>query len=140
MAETISLKELMQTLKKRMSLIILITVAAVIISGAVSFFVITPIYQSSTQILVNQSQSDEQAYSTNTIQTNLQLINTYKEIIKSPVILEDVIDELELDLSSGALASKISVQNSNNSQIVNVSVQDSNPHQAATIANKVVEV
>src|SRR5690606_6060052 len=90
--------------------------------------------------LVNQSQSDEMAYNTGTIQTNLQLINTYKEIMKSPVILEDVIEELDLNISSGALASKISVQNSNDSQIVNVSVQDPNPNQAATIANKVVEV
>lgn len=140
MEETISLKELMQTLKKRMSLIILITVAAVIISGAVSFFVITPIYQSSTQILVNQSQSDEMAYNTNTIQTNLQLINTYKEIMKSPVILQDVIEQLDLDLSTSALASKLSVQSANDSQIVTVSVQDPNPNQAATLANKVVEV
>ena len=59
MEETISLKELFQTLKKRMSLIVLITAIAVMVSGIVSFFIITPIYQSSTQLLVNQAKSEQ---------------------------------------------------------------------------------
>ena len=59
MEETISLKELFQTLKKRMSLIVLITAIAVMVSGIVSYFFITPIYQSSTQLLVNQAKSEQ---------------------------------------------------------------------------------
>lgn len=140
MEETISLRELMQTLRKRMNLIVLITLAAVVISGAVSFFVITPIYQSSTQLLVNQAKSDQPIYNPAEIQTNLQLINTYNVIMKSPAILDKVIEELGLSMSVGSLNEKITVQSQKDSQVVNVTVQDPNPHQAAEIANKVAEV
>lgn len=140
MEDTISLKELMQTLKKRMSLIILITVAAVIISGAVSFFVITPIYQSTTQILVNQAENENPTYNTGDIQTNLQLINTYNVLMKSPVILNNVIEELGLNMSVGQLSGKISVSSEANSQVVNITVQDPNPNHAADISLKVAEV
>ncbi|CAM4161730.1 YveK family protein [Lederbergia lenta] len=140
MEETISLKELMQTLRKRMNLIVLITLAAVVISGAVSFFVLTPIYQSSTQLLVNQEKSDQPVYNPAEIQTNLQLINTYNVIMKSPAILDKVIDDLGLDMSVGQLNEKITVQSEKDSQVVNVTVQDPSPNQAADIANKIAEV
>jgi capsular polysaccharide biosynthesis protein len=39
MEETISLKELMETLRKRLSLIISITLIAVMTSGIISYFV-----------------------------------------------------------------------------------------------------
>ncbi|WP_062108606.1 YveK family protein [Bacillus niameyensis] len=140
MEETISLKELMQTLRKRMTLIVLITVAAMAISGAVSFFALTPIYQSTTQLLVNQAKSDQPTYNPSEIQTNLQLINTYNVIIKTPRILDKVVEGLDLDMSANQLMNKITVQSAKDSQVVNITVQDPDPNQAAAIANKVAEV
>ncbi|WP_160725757.1 YveK family protein [Bacillus sp. USDA818B3_A] len=140
MEETISLKELLQTLRKRLSLILSITFIAILVSGVVSFYFLTPIYQASTQLLVNQSKSDQTLYQTNQVQTNLQLINTYNVIIKSPAILELVIKELNLDMSASALNQKITVSNEKDSQVVNLSVQDTDPKMAAEIANKTAEV
>lgn len=140
MEETISLKELFQTLKKRLSLIIIITAIAAATSGLISFFVLTPIYQSSTQILVNQAKSDQQAFQYNEVQTNLQLINTYNVIIKSPAILDKVIEQLDLEMSTGELNSNVTVGSEQNSQVVTISVQDKKPKQAAEIANTIATV
>lgn len=140
MEETISLKELFQTLKKRLSLIIVIAALAVIISGVVSYFMITPIYQASTQLLVNQAKTDQTSYNAGDVQANLQLINTYNVIIKSPAILEKVADQLNTDLTAGQLNGKITVGNAQNSQVVDVTVQDPDPNMAAAIANKTAEV
>ncbi|PVE67186.1 YveK family protein [Priestia megaterium] len=140
MEETINLKELFQTLKKRLWLIALITIIAAIISAVISFFVITPIYESKTQILVNQTKSDQQLYTGNEVQTNVQLINTYNVIIKSPVILDRVKDELNLDRSVENLNSQITVSSATNSQVVEITVKDPSPHLAAQIANKTAEV
>ena len=63
MEETISLKELLMTLKKRAKLIIAITLLAVIASAIISYFILTPIYSSSTQLLVNQTKNEESMYS-----------------------------------------------------------------------------
>src|SRR4051812_37981034 len=99
MEETISLKELLETVRKRLSLILSITFIAILISGVISYFFTTPIYQTSTQLLVNQAKNDQSPYQNNEVQTNLQLINTYNVIIKSPAILQKVIKELNLDMT-----------------------------------------
>lgn len=140
MEETISLKELLQTLKKRLALILAITLTAVIISGVVSFFFLTPIYQASTQILVNQKNEDQAMYNQAELNANLQLINTYNVIIKSPAILELVAEELKLNMTAGQLNSKITVATQDNSQVVNITVQDEDPQIAADIANTTANV
>jgi len=141
MEETINLKDLFQTLKKRIFLIISITILAMIASGIVSYFLITPEYKSSTQILVNQSKTDETTfYNTNEVQTNIQLISTYSVILKSAAILNAVKSELNLDMSVSQLNNKINVESVQNSQIMTVSVVDSDPILALKIANKTAEV
>lgn len=139
--ETVSLQDIFKVIKKRFGLIISITVGAMLIAGIISFFFLTPIYQGSTQILVNQTkQPEQQMIQTQDIQANLQLINTYNVIIKSPAILNKVIERLDLDTTPGALTQNISVTNANDSQVVNITVQDENPAQAVDIANTVASV
>jgi capsular polysaccharide biosynthesis protein len=141
MEDKISLKELLQTLKKRFNLIISVTLTAIIISAVISFFILTPIYQASTQLLVNQTQSTDNLYNSNQVQTNLQLINTYNVIIKSPAILDKVKSDLKLkSLTEDELNQKITVQSEKDSQVVTILVQDPNAQKAAAIANKTAEV
>ncbi|WP_416828174.1 YveK family protein [Ectobacillus polymachus] len=139
MEETISLKELFLILRKRFSMIVSITFAAVLISAIVSFFFTTPVYESSTQILVNQKKQ-QGVMTAGDVQTNLQLINTYTGIIKSPAILDGVIKNLSLDMSTGELNGKVKVSSEKDSQIISVTVQDSNPKKAKDIANEIANV
>ncbi|MET1179950.1 Wzz/FepE/Etk N-terminal domain-containing protein [Peribacillus simplex] len=138
MEETISITDIFKTLKKRWKLIMLLTLIAALISGTISYFLLTPVYQSSTQILVNQKQSENQLDSTQ-IRSNIDMINTYSVIIKSPAILEKVIDKLELDQSVEQLSEKITINSQENSQVFSLTVQDSNPSQAVEIANTISE-
>ncbi len=140
MEETISLKELFDTIKKRMTMIVSITLIAMIVSGVVSYFIITPEYKSSTQILVNQAKEDQSIYNYNEVQTNVQLINTYSIILKSAAILNNVKKELHLEITVSELNDKISVESEQNSQIMTVSVTDPNPTVALQIANTTAEV
>ncbi|WP_050615012.1 YveK family protein [Bacillus testis] len=140
MEETISLKDLFIIFRKRVKLIGGLAVIAVFASGIISYFFLTPIYQSTTQLLVNQSKNKESVYNYNEVQTNLQLIDTYNVIIKSRAILDLVRDRLNLNLSSKELEQKISVTNENNSQVVNITVNDESPKIATNIANTTAEV
>ncbi|MEH7482988.1 Wzz/FepE/Etk N-terminal domain-containing protein, partial [Neobacillus drentensis] len=105
-----------------------------------SYFFLTPIYQASTQILVNQKKNEQSLYNSNEVQTNLQLINTYNVIITSPAILDIVSKELNLNMTAAQLKGKITVGSETNSQVVNLSVQDPDADVAAQIANKTAEV
>jgi capsular polysaccharide biosynthesis protein len=89
---------------------------------------------------VNQAKNEQQAFQYNEVQTNLQLINTYNVIIKSPAILEKVIQQLDLDMSSDQLNANVTVGSEQDSQVVNISVQDEDPKQAAEIANTIATV
>ncbi|MGG2094485.1 Wzz/FepE/Etk N-terminal domain-containing protein [Bacillus sp. S13(2024)] len=140
MEETISLKELFQILRKRLVMILSITFSAAIISAIISFFFMTPIYQSSTQILVNQKKQEGATLQISDVQTNVQLTNTYKVIIKSPVILDQVKDKLKLNTGAQDLTQKIDVANEKDSQVISVTAQDKDPKVARDIANTTAEV
>lgn len=144
MEETISLQELFKVLKKRFWLILLLMSLGLGIAGAYSIYFITPTYQANTQILVNKKEDSlnlvPNQQSPQDIQTNIQLINTYKLIIKSPAILSIVIDRLDLDIRPSALAANVDVSSAQDSQMINVSVKDTENYRAVDIANVTAEV
>ena len=80
------------------------------------------------------------AFDYNQVKTNVELINTYSVIIKSPKILDEVEEELELDMSTGALNNKISVSNAQNSQVVLFLLKILIQQQAVDIANTTASV
>lgn len=140
MEESIDLKQLFGVIKKRFWLIALLTIIAATISGVVSFFVLTPVYEANTQILVNQAKSKEQFYNSSELQTNVQLIQTYNDIIKSPAILGEVTKQLSLDMTPKQLSNQIQVTNSQDSQVAHIVVQDTNARLAVKIANTTAAV
>ena len=140
MEETISLQDLFTTLRKRLALIISLVILAVTIAGVISYFFITPIYQASTQILVTQQKAETQQFNSQDIQTNLQLINTYNVIIKSPAILSKVIENLDLGMTPAQLTEQITVKSEQDSQVVTISVQDPASFKAVDIANTTAQV
>ncbi|WP_391116765.1 YveK family protein [Psychrobacillus sp. L3] len=140
MEETINILELFKTIKKRLLLIITMLVVSVTITGVFSYYFLTPIYQASTQILINQKESQREQLNALDIQTNLQLINTYNEIIKSPIILSKVIKNLNLNTTPELLNTKITVFSQQYSQVVNIRVEDPELQKAIDIANMTAEV
>lgn len=140
MEETISLQDLVKTLKKRIGLIVLITILAVAAAGIISFFVLTPTYQATTQILVNQDKSEASQGISQNIQADLQLINTYSVIIKSTAILTKVVEELDLNRTAEDLNRQITIDNAQSSQVINLTVEDPDPKMAVEIANTTASV
>lgn len=139
MEETISLKEIFAVLKKRFLLIMACIIGAGVIAAIVSYFILTPAYEANSSFIVNQSQQDaDKQYNISDIQTNVELINTYNVIIKSPRILDAVIEKLNLDMTNDQLAEKIQVSSEEQSQVVTVTATDENPEQAVEMANTTV--
>ena len=68
------------------------------------------------------------------------MINTYNEIIKTPAILDKVIDNLKLEGESANLASKVNVTNQQQSQVINVTVTDVEQAEAVKIVNEISKV
>lgn len=137
MEEEISLVELFNVIKKRISMIVSLGLVGLIIASIFTFFIATPQYNATTQILVNRTTESTEGIQLNDINTNVQMINTYKDIIKGPVILEEVSQDLKTNLSASELAAKIEIITQDNSQVFSLTVTDENPYEAAEIANSI---
>ena len=92
---TIDLRRLFNLCRKHLKFLITCTIALALAGFIVSKFILTPKYTATTQLLVNQKNENNangQAY--NNQQADIQVINTYKDIITSPVILKETKKEL----------------------------------------------
>ena len=138
MEKTMSLMDMFHILLKRWKLIVLLILTSTMISGIITYFFITPVYQASTQILVNQKNTQNQ-FDANLQRSNIELISTYSDIIKSPTILEKVIVKLKLTQSVEELNRNIKVDSQANSQMFSIYVEDINANRAVEIANTVSE-
>ncbi|CZQ97039.1 lipopolysaccharide biosynthesis [Trichococcus palustris] len=135
MEEEISLSEIFAILKQRLVQIIIWSLSGLLLAGLYTFFFVTPTYQSTSKIVVNQTQNAEKAITNTDIQTNLSLISTYQGIIKEPIILQDVITNTGSKLSVDQLRSKLTVQTEADSLVFGVTITDENPYTAAELAN-----
>lgn len=88
--QTIDLRHVWKLIKEGWLQILLWTIILAAAGYAAATFVMQPKFSSTAQILVNQksSRSDPNAAYTQQ-QANVQLVNTYKDIITSPVIVKD---------------------------------------------------
>lgn len=137
MEEEYDISELLNVLKKNIVLIISLGLIGLILSSVYTLFIVTPQYSATTQLLVNQKTSEGTAIEATDITKNLQMINTYTELIKGPAILNGVQDALDSELTTKQLGDKISITSPEGALVFLVTVTDSDPYQAAEIANAV---
>jgi capsular polysaccharide biosynthesis protein len=139
----IELKDYIRILRKRMVLIIAMVLALTMTTAIVSVFVMKPVYEASTKIIVTKSEKNNalQQVDVNTINTNIQLINTYKEIIKTPRIMDLVVSQYpEFNLTATELTKIVEVSSVNQTQVMTLKVQDTSYKRAADIVNATSEV
>ena len=141
MEETIDLREYFAIIKKRFWIIGLITVIAMVVSGVISFFMLSPVYESKSTLIVNTEKNEEtQMITGDQFSVSQKLAVTYGEIIKSRTVLEDVIKNLKLDYEYENLTDNVTVSPVKDTQIISISVQDTNPKKARDIANEIPKV
>ena len=139
--EEISLKQIFEILRKRAWIIVAITLTAIFIATIINFFLIKPVYESNTTIMVgkprNRIVDENNPITYQEIQTNRLLVSTYREIAKSRTVLEEVIKDLNLDISIGQLREKVDVSLVKDTEIIQIKVQDHDPETAANLANTI---
>lgn len=142
MEETIDLREYFFILKKKMWIIVLSAVICGAISGLVSFYVLKPVYEANTTLIVNKEVENETTQMTTSDDLNFvqKLALTYGEIIKSRSVITSTIDKLNLDMTYEDLSEAVSITNVENTQIIKISVKNENPRVASTICNTIPEI
>ncbi|WP_404452321.1 capsular biosynthesis protein [Virgibacillus necropolis] len=121
----INLKEYYLTIKKRLWIIVAVTIISTLAGYFYSNYNNVPLYQTSTRIIIGSDSGD---------------MSTLMVMIKDPIIMEKVKDELLLTRSTESIAEGISVEVINDSRVVKISVIDQNSKTAVEIANATAEI
>ena len=136
--EEINFREMFSYLIRKLWLVLAITV---LVFGAGEFYTVymkTPLYKSSTDLVLisdNSSSNTQLTYNDVTLSNNL--VKTYSEIVKSRNVLEKVIKNQNLSESVDALSGKITVSSVTSTQLITVTVSDPDPARAEAIANEI---
>lgn len=139
--EEINLTEIVSIIKRHF--IKIVVVAAI---SAVTIFLYTKIfvpkqYVSSGKIIVNNRRTEGGTSITNDeINSAKGLTAVYSIVIKSDPIMNRVIENLKLDMSTGELQSMITVSSVNGTQVMNISAKTTKPDLAAQIVNEILKV
>lgn len=134
----IDLFEIFNLLISRIWLILSAGLFAALICFAVSKFVLTPTYESTTKIyILNKTDNASVTYSD--VQMGTQLTKDYAELINSRYVLEEVIQKLGIDMEYRDLLKKVSVSTPTDTRIVSITVEDTDPVQAMNTANCIRE-
>jgi capsular polysaccharide biosynthesis protein len=141
----LNLRKIVLLCRNHILFLIFLTIFAGAVGFAVAKYALVPKYTSSTQVLVHRKDprpkdtnvNNQQAYTNQ--QADVQMINTYKDLIVSRSVLTKVVDKLNDsqngELTVGHLQKEISITNKQNSQIFTISVTDSNSKDSMLIAN-----
>ena len=137
----IDLLHILGLLIKRIWLIIIV---AALVGGIVFGYVykfVEPKYQSSALFYVNNSSfsvgNTDFSISSTQLSAAQSLVDTYIVILNSKTTLEDVIDKAGLQYNYAELKKMISASSVNSTEIFKVSVESTDPQEAATIANTI---
>lgn len=137
--QVISISEIFEALRKRWVLIVSITLIATIISGILSFFVISPVYETSTKVFIGKEESNTEGYNSNDIAMYQKLLKTYAEAVKTNEVVKNAIAKSKADISVGAVKGALTVSPISDTQILQIKYQNGNPELAETILSNITD-
>ena len=137
--EEIDISEVLLYFKSKVALIIGITLLIVILGNLYAMFLRVPVYKSSSTIVIASNDTNSANMQAD-ITVNQKLVGTYKEIVTSRSVVEQVIKDLDLKYSYEELSSNILVEAVQNTEVLKISVLDKNAELAPKITSMLSEV
>ena len=145
--EELDLKELFQIFWNKKIQILLIILIFIVIGIIYTVGFVTPMYSSSTTLLLAGS---DKSSSTNTTATdsittsditiNSKLVATYSELVKSKNVLRQVISNLGINVNEANLRQNVSVSSVKDTELIEITVSNENAGYSAKIANEIAKV
>lgn len=142
--EEIDLKELFDMFWSKKVQIILMILIFITIGIIYTVQFKTPIYSSSTTLVLASSGNDKLDNNTmimaSDLTVNSKLVSTYSELIKSKKVLKEVSLNLDIEIDEEELKDSISVSAVEDTELIEITVKNQNPTYAAQIANEITDV
>ena len=141
--EEIDLVELLKMFWRKKILIILITILFIGIGYIYTTRFITPMYTSTTTLVLASNNEKNKANTTSTaaeVAVNTKLVSTYSELIQSQKVLREVVADTGINITEEQLKKEISIESVSSTSLINISVEDKIPENSSKIANEIANV
>lgn len=126
--------------KNNIKMILLMIMLSMISSLLVSYQFAVPMYQASAQVLIGGERAEKEELNKYMIQDEIRFLDTYREIITSPVILSKVEETTNLNLSINELRERLTVEFKDESQVFSISVNHEKYETAVLLTNAVTKI
>lgn len=134
----IDLLELMHAIWSKIWLVIIVGILGVLIAGGYTKYAITPQYSATSTIYIFGTSTSISSIAN--MDLTDQLSADFQILAQSRAVLEKTLNDLNLDMSYGELASSVSVSNPSNTHFLKLTVTNPDPDVAMEISNKLAEV
>lgn len=135
----IDLIDLAWALLDKLHYIVLCFLIGAVLMNAYSYFLVRPTYQSTAKMYI-VSASKNSVVDLDALNIGTSLTSDYEQLMLSYPVLEQVINKLNLDMDSDALAKMVTLENPQDTRILNINVTSTDPKQARDIANTLMDV
>ena len=139
--QVLSIKDIGNILKKRLSMIIVITLVTTIGAIGLTYFVIEPTYTTTASLLIGKKSATEEGkeYNSNDVQMYQKLMGTYAKVVQSKDVIKRAIAANSLNLTYEQVSSSLSVTTSDTDQILTLSYTSKNPQEGVEVLNPLIE-
>lgn len=136
--DTIDLLELFMGLLAHWTLIAATAVVGAVLMALYTFFLVTPMYKATATIYVVSRNDSVLNFSD--LQVGSELTSDYIKVFEMWEVHEKVISNLDLDYTYTNMASMLSVTNTSDTRMLDITVTNPDPEEAAAIANEYADV
>lgn len=119
-------------------MIMLSAILTGVIGLVISIFLLTPQYESTSELYVLSKSTSITSLAD--IQMGTNLTNDYMVVVKGRPVLEQVISNLGLEENYEQLSEKVALNNPSDSRILQITVTDPDCNRAKSIADEIAEV
>lgn len=136
--DTIDLLELFMGLLAHWTLIAATAVVGAVLMALYTFFLVTPMYKATATIYVVSRNDSVLNFSD--LQVGSELTSDYIKVFEMWEVHEQVISNLDLNYTYTNMASMLSVTNTSDTRMLDITVTNPDPEEAAAIANEYADV
>ncbi len=132
------LSDYIRILRKNWLIIVVLTLVGIGIAAVFSL-TRTPLYDAESKVAISTQSGSSIGELQQGSNFSEARVNTYVNLITTPIVIDPVIEALGLDMTAEEVAQEVTASAPLNTTLINISVQDADPAQAAAIANALGE-
>jgi len=137
----LDVRQVFLILRRRLWLIVLLTVVFGVGTFAISKYMITPQYSATASMYVyNETNPGSTSITSTDLTTSQKLVQTYIVILSSDSVLDKVVSQLDYKYTTEQIRKMLTASSINDTEAFSISITNTDPEAAQRIVNTIAEI